>query len=602
MKFILAEDKFVLNESSKFILDERFILEEDILLEAQATLKQLVIDLNKLDTLLPNLLSGLATSNSISIPTDAKLTGDKISIEKEIKQNCAEVQDLLTTKKDFKAFTAEIRTKATLKDSSFTDEEVKILQPLCYQIANDGTSIKDALKNIKSNKGEISDQISKLQSRLPKLIDGLKALYKFFEKEEKKEPVEKPTVNPATQRIQLDMLFEKVFKKLPEAKAKYNGENIAIDKLLNIKDDADRLAILQYCCGERAVSNLSDNAKTMFTTITADTKYPTLDQLWQLYYKWSWGAFSETVKKLHNILYPQLFKNGFSEKVNVLVNFLRRIFIITSITPQAFAGITALYEKQKITAAELGAITNASATIAADNTKAITMLLCPALYKLTDSNYVFRLVTQSKSVIEDLKIDQIQGSANEAQKKLAVLSFCFTAKPDIDVAAEPLAELNKILVDDATKNELYSISNKECLLSPDATLLDETLIKRRIVAFTNSSESNTKTVLNSDAGAKNMWLKITEHYKFKEDIAKLFHFILARHAASADTYTACAKIISKQLFGTESEKLVADSSEELPKRLKTYLDIINKINLADSHLLPTIKLLFAEANMPKDLT
>lgn len=609
MKFILAEDKFVLNESSKFILDERFILEEDILLEAQATLKQLVIDLNKLDTLLPNLLSGLATSNSISIPTDAELTGDKVSIEKEIKQNCAEVQDLLTTKKDFKAFTAEIRTKANLKDGSFTDEEVKILQPLCYQIANDGTSIKDALKNIKSNKGEISDQISKLQSRLPKLIDGLKALYKFLEKEEKKEPVEKPTVNPATQRIQLDMLFEKVFKKLPEAKAKYNGENIAIDKLLNIKDDADRLAILQYCCGERAISNLSDNAKTMFTTITADTTYPTLDQLWQLYYKWSWGAFSETIKRLHNILYPQLFKNGFSEKVNVLVNFLRRIFNSTAgstavrdITPQAFAGITALYEKQKITAAELGAITNAHKTIGAGNTEAITMLLCPALYKLTDSNYVFRLVTQSKSVIEDLKIDQIQSSANEAQKKLAVLSFCFTAKPDIDVAAEPLAELNKILVDDATKNELYSISNKECLLSPDAALLDETLIKRRITAFTNSSEGNTKTVLNSDAGAKNMWLKITEHYKFKEDIAKLFHFILARHAASADTYTACAKIISKQLFGTESEKLVADSSEELPKRLKTYLDITNKINLADSHLLPTIKLLFAEANMPKDLT
>ena len=35
--------------------------------------------------------------------------------------------------------------------------------------------------------------------------------------------------------------------------------------------------------------------------------------------------------------------------------------------------------------------------------------------------------------------------------------------------------------------------------------------------------------------------------------------------------------------------------------LNTYLKIIDGIDLTDSHLLPTIKLLFEDANIPKDL-
>lgn len=192
MKFLLTEDKFILNENYGFILEERFNLEEDILLEAQATLKQLVIDLNKLDTLLPTLLEVLPVGLTLEILDGTPLEGEKLDIEDKIKAACAEVQDLLKNKKNFKELLDKIRAKAVLPEGSFTEEEVKILQPLCYNIASNGISVKDRLRGIKSHKGELSEQVATLQERLPKLKAGLEELYKFFEKEDPEEPVEDP--------------------------------------------------------------------------------------------------------------------------------------------------------------------------------------------------------------------------------------------------------------------------------------------------------------------------------------------------------------------------------------------------------------------------
>ena len=143
MKFLLNEEKFILNESSKFILEERFSLEEEILLEAQATLTQLVIDLNKLNTLLPELLAVLPTGLNLSFLEETPLEGEKIDIEEQIKTSCTDIQDLLKDKKNFKELIDKIRAKAILPEGSFTEDEVKILQPLCYSIASDGASVKD---------------------------------------------------------------------------------------------------------------------------------------------------------------------------------------------------------------------------------------------------------------------------------------------------------------------------------------------------------------------------------------------------------------------------------------------------------------------------
>lgn len=210
MKFLLNEEKFILNESSKFILEERFNLEEEILLEAQATLKQLVIDLNKLNTLLPDLLAVLPTGISLKILDGTALEGEKLDIETEIQTKCTEIQDLLKTKKNFKELIDQIRAKAELSEGSFTDEEVKILQPLCYNIASDGNSVKDRLKGIKGHKGELAEQVATLQERLPKLKTGLENLYKFFETPDSTDPGEEPSSETIEYSLKTDRVKLKV--------------------------------------------------------------------------------------------------------------------------------------------------------------------------------------------------------------------------------------------------------------------------------------------------------------------------------------------------------------------------------------------------------
>lgn len=191
MKFILCEDKFLLNENPSFILEERFILNEAILLEAQATLKQLVIDLNKIDTLLPELLNYLPLGKDLTILSDTVLDGLKdLDITETIKTGCDAILTLLTKTKEFKAVIQAIRKKAEekLPENNFSEEAIKILQPLCYNIASDGNSVKDRLKSLKNKKGDFGEQLVTLQERLPKLKAGIEELYKFFEKGVPRDP------------------------------------------------------------------------------------------------------------------------------------------------------------------------------------------------------------------------------------------------------------------------------------------------------------------------------------------------------------------------------------------------------------------------------
>ena len=197
MKFILCEDKFLLNESQGFILEERFILDEEVLLEAQATLKQLVIDLNKLDTMLPSLLEVLPVGIDLKILDGTVIEDEKLDIEEKIKADCTEIQDLLSGKKNFKELLDKIRAKAGQPEGeTFSEEEVKVLQPLCYSIASDGISVKDRLKGIKSHKGELAEQVATLQERAPRLKTNIEELYKLFETDTPEEPPEEEPEEP----------------------------------------------------------------------------------------------------------------------------------------------------------------------------------------------------------------------------------------------------------------------------------------------------------------------------------------------------------------------------------------------------------------------
>ena len=191
MKFILCEDKFLLNENPSFILEERFVLDETILLEAQATHKQLVIDLNKLDTLLPELLNYLPLGKDLTILSDTVLDGlEDLDIIENIKTGCDTVLTLLTKTKDFKTVIQTIRKKAEEKllENNFSEDDVKVLQPLCYNIASNGNSVKDRLKSLKNKKGDLGEQLVTLQERLPKLKADIEELYKFFEKDVSEKP------------------------------------------------------------------------------------------------------------------------------------------------------------------------------------------------------------------------------------------------------------------------------------------------------------------------------------------------------------------------------------------------------------------------------
>lgn len=198
MKFILCEDKFLLNENSGFILEERFILNEDILLEAQATLKQLVIDLNKLDTMLPSLLEVLPVGKELKILDGTIIEDEKLAIEEKLKTACIDLQDLLDGKKNFKELIDKIRAKAGQpEEKTFSEDEVKVLQPLCYSIASDGISVKDRLKGIKSHKGELAEQVATLQERTPRLKTNIEELYKLFETDAPEEPPKEEPEEPA---------------------------------------------------------------------------------------------------------------------------------------------------------------------------------------------------------------------------------------------------------------------------------------------------------------------------------------------------------------------------------------------------------------------
>lgn len=174
--------KFTLKEHKKFILKEYFILEEKentILVEAQATAKQLVIDLNKLDALVPELIKYLTKSA-------------ELNLSDELKDGCSNILQLITENTDFKDILENLRKKAssTNTEENFSEEMIKVLQPLCYNIASDINSIKDRLKSISNNRGSIDEQTTALKERIPSLKNNIEELFKLFKEIEVEEDVE----------------------------------------------------------------------------------------------------------------------------------------------------------------------------------------------------------------------------------------------------------------------------------------------------------------------------------------------------------------------------------------------------------------------------
>ena len=192
MKFILNEAKFILNESYSFTLDERFILDEELLIEtAVKDLSAIIADINKIIPVLPQLDKVLPTGIKLSIADNIALNGNKAEIEKQIQEDSQTIQDFIT-KKDFKGLLAKVVNKGKQKQikdrtGQYTKEELETLASLIRHIMSDIMAVKSRLSNIAQQKNDIATQITSLQGELPRLKTNIEELYKLFEEKEKEE-------------------------------------------------------------------------------------------------------------------------------------------------------------------------------------------------------------------------------------------------------------------------------------------------------------------------------------------------------------------------------------------------------------------------------
>ena len=182
MKFILQEDKFLLNENQSFILEERFILNEADLLEAGATLNNLKTTITTLETLLPKVLGVITAGLTLEIPATVRVQGDPARVKRQIKSECERAQKLLSTEHNFKDLLAKMMARVKTADSGkeYSKEELINVEPLCDRIKEDINGVISRFSNIKRNNGDISKQFNTLKDILPRLNDNIEKLYNFF--------------------------------------------------------------------------------------------------------------------------------------------------------------------------------------------------------------------------------------------------------------------------------------------------------------------------------------------------------------------------------------------------------------------------------------
>lgn len=333
--------KFILQETTKFILEERFVLDEGIILtEAQATAKQLVIDLNKLDTLLPELLKHLTGSGELEIP-------------EEIKTGCSEVLKLVTETRDLKTLMDQIREKAsnTNPEENFTDDMIKVLQPLCYNIASDGNSVKDRLKSIRSHKGIIEEQTAALQERVPSLKTNIEELYKLFEDKEPDEPTEyKYSLNDESIELKKGNKFILKVTVEPEKEItpkfeSTNAEIATVDESGTITAVAAGEAEIKVTVDEKElickVKVLADEEEPEEeeTTGTEDddevdwaAKYNAAtnkDAVWEEYLNIVWADDIDKINLINDAFRQECISYGF-DKTNPFITFIKETYLKTS--------------------------------------------------------------------------------------------------------------------------------------------------------------------------------------------------------------------------------------------------------------------------------
>jgi hypothetical protein len=167
--------KFILNESTKFILDEKFVLTEGetILVEAPNSKAKILQKLKD--------LQGSASETKLATLVSRLEELQKLEGESQLKDDCAEVIKLLTPNKfntTLGPIKEKIKNPTTYK--SYTDEQISSLHKICDALLKNIPKASQGLNNLTKIEQPLTLVVVE-KTKLPEAITKIKdALVKFY--------------------------------------------------------------------------------------------------------------------------------------------------------------------------------------------------------------------------------------------------------------------------------------------------------------------------------------------------------------------------------------------------------------------------------------
>ena len=231
--------KFILNESKKFILEERFILKEsEILTEDKTPAEKLLLAVNNLERWVPSILEALPKAQTLEL-------------DDNLKALCTDVLKTLE-KANLKYLIAELKENAALyqADKIGKERHKGILGLVGDKLTGDFQSIVTTIDNIQKSASPVNYTIEKLQQKLNNVKTHIVELQKWMEENE---PVNSKSYSE-------------------DWAAKYNAavnKDAVWEEYLNTvwENDFDKIIKIQEAFRQECISYGFDDTNPFFTVI-----------------------------------------------------------------------------------------------------------------------------------------------------------------------------------------------------------------------------------------------------------------------------------------------------------------------------------------------
>lgn len=558
MKFILQEDKFILNESSRFLLNECQVLAENIvLIEAHATAAQLVTDTNKIKTLLPELLRYLPTGIDKALSPDPALL-DTIETSNT---SCTEVLKLITTNPTLEKTIQEISERASSDPVAYSEEEIRTLQPLCYNIASNSNSIKDRLKGIKSRRGNFVEHLTILQERLSKLKQDIENLYSVAAKTYKytlnktslELPVEKTfkleaTVEP---KKSVSITFKAIGDAISVAKdGLIKALKVGKAKVIAVVDGEERRDInclVTVKAGDISTTD-GEDWKTKFAS--AVDKETVIEEF--IYTTWPFGA-AEEVLKIKAAVLQECAAYGFSAtgtRVNPFINFISKVYLkkAYNVTPTAYNIIHNSVAAKKLTGKDL---------LGQGEMGQGNLVFCKAFYSL-DSGAMKLYITKQYNLLKAAqKPDKFASTAEMAFNALYNLSNSVTgeaAKNSREMQLRPMVGIEQLedkwtgtISDTDEKESKNKVANNAALIQQINTT-DNAIKVLVVLAIKFSPKDEITAVVQSCKEAKELMTKTATPEEIRQLVASVERLYKIETITAAQALSLAKSILESDQF------------------------------------------------------